>query len=114
MTLLDQPNSWFTFPFLQDKTFGLKNKKGTKQQKFIQQVQKQVFTPNQKASQSTQQQQLLKKKEEEKKKREELNDLFRPVQSVGKGKTTLNAADISLPSRPFFFILLYRDAVLVS
>ena len=27
---------------LQDKTFGLKNKKGAKQQKFIQQVQKQV------------------------------------------------------------------------
>lgn len=27
---------------LQDKTFGLKNKKGSKQQKFIQQVEKQV------------------------------------------------------------------------
>lgn len=30
------------FKTKQDKTFGLKNKKGAKQQKFIQQVQKQV------------------------------------------------------------------------
>ena len=34
----------FWFRFVKDKTFGLKNKKGAKQQKFIQQVQKQVST----------------------------------------------------------------------
>ena len=37
------------FTNFQDKTFGLKNKKGAKQQKFIEQVQKQVsnkFNPN--------------------------------------------------------------------
>ena len=41
-----------TFPFyiLQDKTFGLKNKKGAKQQKFIQHVQKQTMQGNVKAS----------------------------------------------------------------
>lgn len=72
----------------QDKTFGLKNKKGTKQQKFIQQVQKQVLTPGQKASQELAAQQ--KKKEDELKKKAELNDLFRPVQTISKG--------INLPS----------------
>lgn len=36
---------------LQDKTFGLKNKKGGKQQKFIQQVQKQVVQGNKSAKQ---------------------------------------------------------------
>jgi hypothetical protein len=64
----------------------LKNKKGAKQQRFIQQVQKQVFNPNQKASQATQQDATLKKKEDEKKKKEELNSLFKPVQTVGKGR----------------------------
>lgn len=34
---------------LQDKTFGLKNKKGAKNQKFIQQVQHQVKAGNQSA-----------------------------------------------------------------
>jgi len=68
---------------LQDKTFGLKNKKGNKQQKFIQQVQKQVLTPHQKASQELAAQQ--KKKEDEAKKKAELNNLFRPVQTVSKG-----------------------------
>ncbi|KAF6037390.1 ZC3H15 [Bugula neritina] len=66
-----------------DKTFGLKNKKGNKQQKFIQQVQKQVLTPHQKASQELAAQQ--KKKEDEAKKKAELNNLFRPVQTVSKG-----------------------------
>ncbi|XP_067933855.1 zinc finger CCCH domain-containing protein 15-like [Watersipora subatra] len=68
---------------IEDKTFGLKNKKGTKQQKFIQQVQKQVLTPHQKASQE--QTALQKKKDEEAKKKAELNNLFRPVQTVSKG-----------------------------
>lgn len=63
----------------------MKNKKGAKQQKFIQQVQKQVFNPNQKASTADQQKLAQQKKEEDKKKKAELNDLFRPVQSISKG-----------------------------
>lgn len=39
----------YLFICLQDKTFGLKNKKGAKNQKFIQQVQHQVKTGNQSA-----------------------------------------------------------------
>ncbi|CAG2176300.1 unnamed protein product [Oppiella nova] len=88
---------------IEDKTFGLKNKKGTKQQKFIQQVANQVkqqglpkkvrlaatyltecpinggeIAPNT----------AVVKKEEKKKQLEELNALFRPVtaaQKVDKG-----------------------------
>jgi hypothetical protein len=68
---------------LQDKTFGLKNKKGAKQQKFIQQVEKQVKTGN-----------TGKKVEPAKKKDEEdpllsFNAIFKPVtpaQKVEKGK----------------------------
>lgn len=72
---------------IEDKTFGLKNKKGTKQQKFIQQVEKQVKYGNQKASRMAdlQSQDKNKKKEDKKKEQEELNQLFRPVQTVGKG-----------------------------
>ncbi|OQR80365.1 zinc finger CCCH domain-containing protein 15-like, partial [Tropilaelaps mercedesae] len=61
---------------IEDKTFGLKNKKGAKNQKFIQQVQKQVQQGNQPAR-------AVPDKKEEKKKKEqelaELNALFRPV-----------------------------------
>lgn len=76
---------------IEDKTFGLKNKKGAKQQKFIQTVQKQV---SQKGQQPTRRDQLTaneerqKKKEEELKKKEELSMLFKPVlsaQVVAKG-----------------------------
>ena len=59
----------------QDKTFGLKNKKGAKQQKFIQQVEKQVknsvLLPNDKKLD----------KEKKLKDQKELNSIFRPVQS---------------------------------
>lgn len=59
---------------VEDKTFGLKNKKGAKTQKFIQQVQKQVkgnATKNDLAKPN--------KKEEKRKELEELNAIFRPV-----------------------------------
>lgn len=62
---------------IEDKTFGLKNKKGAKNQKFIQQVQKQVHQGNQPARAAAPD------KKEEKKKKDaelaELNALFRPV-----------------------------------
>lgn len=65
---------------IEDKTFGLKNKKGGKQQKFIQQVEKQVKSggPNGKSMDPA-----AKKLEKEKKLQEkkELALLFKPVQS---------------------------------
>lgn len=72
---------------VEDKTFGLKNKKGAKQQKFIQQVQKQVSNKgtNPRALDPTLERE--KKREEEKKKKDELSQLFKPVvtQQVPKG-----------------------------
>ncbi|KAK7867739.1 hypothetical protein R5R35_002243 [Gryllus longicercus] len=69
---------------IEDKTFGLKNKKGAKQQRFIQQVQNQV-----KNTGSTKKGDVEKKLEKEKKIKEqkEMNLLFRPVasQKVEKG-----------------------------
>jgi len=65
---------------VEDKTFGLKNKKGKKQQTYIKNVAQQV-QGNVKASQAAAAAQpKLSKKELEKKKLEELNDLFKPVQ----------------------------------
>ncbi|KAL1451351.1 hypothetical protein WDU94_005737 [Cyamophila willieti] len=67
---------------IEDKTFGLKNKKGAKQQKFIQQVEKQVKSagvPPRKADDPRA------KKEEKEKEKQELALLFRPVQKVEKG-----------------------------
>lgn len=66
---------------VEDKTFGLKNKKGAKTQKFIQQVQKQV-----KGNAKTDQPKAS-KKEEKKKELDELNAIFRPVttQKVERG-----------------------------
>lgn len=60
---------------IEDKTFGLKNKKGAKQQKFIQRIEKQVknsIVPS-----------LDKKAEKEKKLKDqkELNSIFKPVQT---------------------------------
>lgn len=70
----------------QDKTFGLKNKKGAKQQKFIQQVEKQVKSGGHHPLSESQ-----KKLEKEKKLKEqkELASLFKPVQGqkVDKGNT---------------------------
>lgn len=76
---------------IQDKTFGLKNKKGKVQQKFIQQVHKQVMTPHMKVS--AEQAAIQKKKDEEAKKKAELNDLFRPVQALSKGRRCMVYAD---------------------
>ncbi|XP_033101742.1 zinc finger CCCH domain-containing protein 15-like [Anneissia japonica] len=73
---------------IEDKTFGLKNKKGSKNQKYIQTVTKQVQYGNQKASRVDELQQNKNKKEEKKKEQEELNKLFKPVtaaQKVAKG-----------------------------
>lgn len=66
---------------VEDKTFGLKNKKGAKTQKFIQQVQKQVKGNAGKEVPKTS------KKEEKKKELDELNAIFRPVttQKVERG-----------------------------
>merc|ERR1711915_708683 len=61
---------------IEDKTFGLKNKKGAKNQKYIQQVEKQVKSGGQRPN-------IDREREEAQKKMEELNDLFRPVQNLG-------------------------------
>ncbi|XP_018576422.1 zinc finger CCCH domain-containing protein 15 homolog [Anoplophora glabripennis] len=63
---------------IEDKTFGLKNKKGAKQQKFIQQVEKQVKTGGTHPLKED-----TKKLEKEKKLKEqkELAALFKPVQT---------------------------------
>lgn len=64
---------------IEDKTFGLKNKKGAKQQKFIQQVQKQVHAGGHHPKSDAD-----KKKEDKEKKlqeQKELAALFKPVQT---------------------------------
>lgn len=68
---------------IEDKTFGLKNKKGNKQQKYIQQVEKQVKSGGQNPNMDKQREEANKKKEEKRKKLDELNDIFRPVQVLG-------------------------------
>lgn len=62
---------------VEDKTFGLKNKKGKKQQTYIKNVAQQV-QGNTKASEVAKPK--LSKKELEKQKLDELNELFKPVQ----------------------------------
>uniref|UniRef100_A0A8C6EYA1 Uncharacterized protein n=1 Tax=Marmota marmota marmota TaxID=9994 RepID=A0A8C6EYA1_MARMA len=75
---------------IEDKTFGLKNKKGAKQQKFIKAVTHQVKfgqqNPRQRHSQSEAEKKL--KKDDKKKELQELNELFKPVvaaQKISKG-----------------------------
>nr|CAG4650431.1 EOG090X0C5B [Sida crystallina] len=72
---------------IEDKTFGLKNKKGAKNQKFIQQVSQQVKcggTVN--AKKLEEEKKLAKeKKEAEEKAKKEMANLFKPVQKVEKG-----------------------------
>lgn len=66
---------------VEDKTFGLKNKKGNKQQKFIQQVNKNVKSggdPIQKKLDEQKKKDKL-KKEQEQKDKEMLQDLFKPL-----------------------------------
>jgi len=68
---------------IEDKTFGLKNKKGGKAQKFIAQVEKQVKQGGNPEFRKAEQLRLdeKKRKEEEKKKEEEMKSLFKPIQS---------------------------------
>lgn len=72
---------------IEDKTFGLKNKKGAKTQKFVEQVSKQVKTGGGKSAKELlkQEEEKAKKKDQALKAKDELNVLFKPVQSVGKG-----------------------------
>ncbi|XP_068100974.1 zinc finger CCCH domain-containing protein 15 [Hyperolius riggenbachi] len=74
---------------IEDKTFGLKNKKGAKQQKFIKNVTQQVKTGQQNPRLIAQTEGEKKTKKDDKKKElQELNDLFKPVvaaQKVSKG-----------------------------
>ncbi|XP_053188415.1 zinc finger CCCH domain-containing protein 15 [Scomber japonicus] len=71
---------------IEDKTFGLKNKKGAKQQKFIKNVTHQVKYGQQSAKQTDADK--TNKKGDKKKELDELNELFKPVvaaQKVSKG-----------------------------
>ncbi|XP_049927261.1 zinc finger CCCH domain-containing protein 15 [Epinephelus moara] len=71
---------------IEDKTFGLKNKKGAKQQKFIKNVTQQVKHGQQSARQV--EADKTNKKGDKKKELDELNELFKPVvaaQKVSKG-----------------------------
>ncbi|XP_015280252.1 PREDICTED: zinc finger CCCH domain-containing protein 15 [Gekko japonicus] len=74
---------------IEDKTFGLKNKKGAKQQKFIKAVTHQVKFGQQNPRQATQTDADKKlKKDDKKKELQELNELFKPVvaaQKISKG-----------------------------
>ncbi|XP_061545695.1 zinc finger CCCH domain-containing protein 15 isoform X2 [Phycodurus eques] len=74
---------------IEDKTFGLKNKKGAKQQKFIKNVTQQVKYGQQNARQVAQAEaDKTNKKIDKKKELDELNELFKPVviaQKVNKG-----------------------------
>ncbi|XP_030642965.1 zinc finger CCCH domain-containing protein 15 isoform X2 [Chanos chanos] len=73
---------------IEDKTFGLKNKKGAKQQKFIKTVTQQVKYGQQSARQIAAAEGEKNKKQDKKKELSELNELFRPVvaaQKVSKG-----------------------------
>lgn len=74
---------------IEDKTFGLKNKKGAKQQKFIKNVTQQVKYGQQNARQIAQAEaDKTSKKTDKKKELDELNELFKPVvaaQKVSKG-----------------------------
>ncbi|KAF4109460.1 zinc finger CCCH domain-containing protein 15 [Onychostoma macrolepis] len=73
---------------IEDKTFGLKNKKGAKQQKFIKAVTQQVKYGQQNSRQVAAEAEKSKKKDDKKKELSELNELFKPVvaaQKVSKG-----------------------------
>ncbi|MBN3326391.1 ZC3HF protein, partial [Atractosteus spatula] len=73
---------------IEDKTFGLKNKKGAKQQKFIKAVTQQVKYGQQNARQMAAAEGEKNKKADKKKELSELNELFKPVvaaQKISKG-----------------------------
>lgn len=67
---------------VEDKTFGLKNKKGKKQQQYIKNVANQVQGNQKKSAASSEPK--LSKREIEQQKLAELNELFRPVQQAQK------------------------------
>uniref|UniRef100_A0A2I3S4W6 ZC3H15 n=1 Tax=Pan troglodytes TaxID=9598 RepID=A0A2I3S4W6_PANTR len=70
---------------IEDKTFGLKNKKGAKQQKFIKAVTHQVKFGQQNPRQVAQSEAEKKlKKDDKKKELQELNELFKPVVAAQK------------------------------
>lgn len=77
---------------MQDKTFGLKNKKGSKNQKFIAQVEKQVKSGGDPRARKIEEERLKEKqrKEELKKAEEERRMLSKPVatQKVAAGNLT--------------------------
>lgn len=84
---------WLSSVCVQDKTFGLKNKKGAKQQKFIKNVTHQVKHGQQTARQAAQDGDKGGKKNDKKKELDELNELFKPVvaaQKVSKGNPNEN------------------------
>ena len=78
---------------IEDKTFGLKNKKGAKNQKYIAQVEKQVKQGGDPKARRIEEERLAEKKRREEAKRleEEAKKLFRPVvvekQNVEAGKS---------------------------
>lgn len=72
-------NCYKTNSLIQDKTFGLKNKKGAKQQKFIQQVEKQVKSGGVHPVKPVEDKK--KEKEQKLKEQKELAALFKPVQT---------------------------------
>ena len=83
--------------FWQDKTFGLKNKKGNKNQKYIAQVEKQIKSGGDPLQKKKEEERAAEKKKKEAalKLEEEQKALFRPVmtQKVASGKTHLFAND---------------------
>ena len=73
---------------IEDKTFGLKNKKGAKEQKFIKAITHQVKFGQQNPRQVAQSEAEKKLKKDDKKELQELNELFKPVvaaQKISKG-----------------------------
>ncbi|KER28000.1 hypothetical protein T265_05049 [Opisthorchis viverrini] len=80
---------------IEDKTFGLKNKKGAKQQKFIQQVQKQVTHGNKSAKELDRLgQEKLARKEDKLREKAELNELFKPVAELQKCAKGVNPKSV--------------------
>ncbi|EHB03181.1 Zinc finger CCCH domain-containing protein 15 [Heterocephalus glaber] len=80
---------------IEDKTFGLKNKKGAKQQKFIKAITHQVKFGHQNPQQVAQSEAEKKlKKDDKKKELQELNELFKPVVAAQKiSKDTMDNWD---------------------
>jgi hypothetical protein len=68
---------------IEDKTFGLKNKKGAKQQKFVQMVAHQVKNPNQSLAKLESEKHAAKKKTKEEE-LDDLNKLLKPVTAMPK------------------------------